>query len=209
MTWLPAWSAYFACALVASSACGGRGPSAPVDEQAARPEQAQPSTPPATAKPEIGAGVSVPGPAAPAAHARTTFLDRLLAVNRGMDGALTPAAMGRIFERAPESTESANHYRMRVGDTEAVIRMEAGSTDAPTTWIEFDSLQGLGVTLADLEKIYGGDHRALPPAKAGTTVVFTPKPGSIAAETYVAARLWSPRSEPGAPVSYLQLRSAR
>lgn len=70
-------------------------------------------------------------------------------------------------------------------------------------------MRGLGVTLADLESIYGTRHRALPPAKDGTTIIFDTSTAQVARSAYVSAQLWSAMAQPDSQVVQLQLRYPR
>jgi hypothetical protein len=140
----------------------------------------------------------------PAARLRT-FLAQLAAVSGAMNGTLTPAAVGGVFESRVAAAETQGWFLLSGAAGESIL-MRASSSEAPLSEIEFNSIRAHGVTLADLEGLYGTAHHALPAAKEGTTVIFKPEPSTTTPEKYIAAVLDAPKSTPGAVVTYLVLR---
>jgi hypothetical protein len=87
--------------------------------------------------------------------------------------------------------------------------IQAASASSPASWIEFEGLDALEVTLADLEAFYGTNHRSAPPAKEYLSVTFELEPGKLPVDAYVDARLRARKALPSSRVSYLQLRYPR
>ena len=142
---------------------------------------------------------------APAPKPRT-FVERLAAVSKLLEGTLTPEAVAEIFEAQAQPTESPRSFRIDLPDDGGTIQVNVATDESPQRGVVFVRVSNL--TLDDLIRLYGKRYEVMRGAKEGPLVVFDGTEAGWPYGLYISARVQG-AARPRARIRSLELHYAQ